>query len=123
MLDALAECPGLVAAGRGLGRRLALLAPAGVRLALAFDAGWLVMPAALGLGEDPRLLDVAAKLLEGDLKGIAVTDDDLRQVRSEQPGRSICDRPGHRPFPYALLRCRRQQTTRSLTRGGLRSLP
>src|SRR6516162_7839178 len=103
MLDALAECPGLVAAGRGLGRRLALLAPAGVRLALAFDAGRLVMPAALGLRENPRLLDVTAELLERDLEGVAFTDDDLRQARSLRPVRPRCDRLDHCPFP--LLCC------------------
>ena len=56
----------LVAAGGGLSQRLALLAPAGIRLALALDAGRLIMPAALRLRQDAGLQHLPAKSLEGD---------------------------------------------------------
>jgi len=69
--------PGLVAAGRSSRQRLALSALASFRFALTLDAGWLVVPATFGLGEDAVLQHTATEALESDLERIALANDDV----------------------------------------------
>src|SRR6185437_4710820 len=68
---------GLVAHRGGFGAGLAGLALARVCLALPLDTGRLVVLAALRLREQPVLLDLAGKLLQGLVERLALFDQNL----------------------------------------------
>src|SRR5690242_4536312 len=68
----------LVSARQCLRSRLALLAGARLRLALALHAGRLVVAAAARLAKNPVLLHLAREALEHCLERITVADLDTR---------------------------------------------
>ena len=60
-----------------------------LRFALALNAGWLIMPAALSFGQHPILLNFTSKTFDGSFKGLAISDQNLCHVSCRQPGIEI----------------------------------